>query len=169
MRKLIFLFIIGFSVMSFGQFRDQVSRQPNISDGLIRNSSPSLLLGFINPNNFTMKHSYSMSYSTWGGNGLALGAYTNSMQYKFNDKLNVQVEASLVHSPYSTFGKELTNQINGIYINRAALNYKPFENFQINIQYNQYPYGYSPYYNRAGYSGFRDWGFSDDPWPFFER
>lgn len=167
MGKWILLFVFSISIVSFCQFKDQAGKHPNVSDGLIKNSSPSLLLGFINPSNFTMKHSYSMSYSMFGNNGIAIGAYTNSMEYKFNDKLNIQLDASIVHSPYSTFGKNVTDQINGVYINRAALNYKPFENFQINVQFNQYPFGYSPYYN--GYSRFMNGGYSDESWPFFER
>jgi hypothetical protein len=152
MKRIIFLMLLAFATISFAQFKDQLENRPKIFDGMIKNTTSGLFLGFINPENFHMQHSFSMSYSASGSNGLALGVYTNSMSYKFNDKLNVQLDASLVNSPYSSFGKNFANQINGIYISKAALNYSPFKNFHIDVQYSQNPFGY--YYSPYGYSGF---------------
>lgn len=163
MKKVLIVFFF-LTAAVFGQFRDQLSNRPKISDGIIKNNTPSLILGFFNPNNFQMHHSYSMSYSAWGGNGLAVGMYTNSMMYKFSDKLNVQVDASLMHTPYSSFGSQVADQINSIYISKAALNYRPSENFFINIQFSNNPYMYyspfSRYYDPSfGSSSFFDDGF----------
>lgn len=152
MKKIIFLFLLVFTTLSFGQFKDQLDNPPSVYDGIVRNNNSSMFLGFLNPNNFSMHHSFGMSYSSFGNNGMALGIYTNSMMYKFNDKLNVQFDASLINSPYSTFGKGFADQINGIYISKAALNYSPSKNFHINIQYSQSPFG--SYYNPYGFSGF---------------
>ncbi|MGE5363978.1 MAG: hypothetical protein ACM3SM_07600 [Bacteroidota bacterium] len=144
--KKIALFVVLMTAVTFGQLKDQLKNSPRISDGIIKNNTPSMVLGFFNPNNFSMHHSYSLSYSAFGNNSLAMGVYTNSMAYKFSDKLNVQLDASLVHSPYNTLGNDFTNQINGVYISKAALNYQPWENFKINIQYRNSPYNYySPY------------------------
>ncbi len=151
MKKLLVLLVLGFTFTAFAQFKDSGFQQNNIDDGIVAHSSASSLFGFINPQNFSMKQSYSMSYSTFGGQGMALGVYTNSMAYKFNDKLNVQLEASFVNSPYSTLGKNFQNSINGVYINRAAINYQPWKDFQISVQYSNLPYSYySPY---SGYYG----------------
>jgi len=101
---------------------------------------------------------YSLSYSSFGSNGVALGVYTNSMQYQFSDKLNVQLDASLVHSPYSTLGKNFQNNINGIYIDRAQLNYAPWDNVNVVLQYRQLPYNYYSgfgYYDSSPFSLFK--------------
>jgi len=161
MKKILFLIVFCFSSVAFSQLKDQIGEKPSIYEGITNHSAPSLILGFFNPNNFKMSHSYNLSYSSFSNNGLALGVYTNSMFYKFNDKLNVQVDASLMHSPYNTFGKEFSNQINGLYISKAALNYRPFKDFQINVQYRRLPFNYyNGYYN--GYSRFNDNYFEDD-------
>ena len=64
------------------------------------------------------------------------------MMYKFTDKLDVQLDASLVHSPYSTFGKNFQDNINGIYIDRAQINYTPWDNVKVMLQYRNIPYSY---------------------------
>lgn len=150
MKKAIFLFLIVFTTLSFGQFKDRIENPPSIYDGIVKSNTSSLFFGFFNPNNFSMHHSFGMSYTTFGNNSMTLGVYTNSMAYKFNDNLNVQLDASLINSPSNSFGKRFSDQINGIYISKAALNYTPFKNLHINIQYSQSPFGYSPY----GYSGY---------------
>ena len=162
MKKLFLIIVMLISTISFAQFKDQIENRPTVHDGIIKNYTPSLVLGFINPNNFSMQHSFNLSYSTFGSNGMALGVYTNNMMYKFADNLNIQADVSLVNSPYNSFGKDFSNQINGLYLTKASLNYKPWENFTINIQYRRNPLGYyNPYY---GYSRYLNNGFIDNDW-----
>ncbi|MBA4251116.1 MAG: hypothetical protein C0425_06410 [Chlorobiaceae bacterium] len=162
MKKYLVIILILFSVNSYSQFRDRDIFQPSIKEGIV-NSNSNLIFGFINPNNFVMKHSYNLSYSAWGGNGMAVGAYTNSMFYKIADNFDVQADISLIHSPFNSFGREFGNQFNGIHLTRAQINYKPSDNFLITVQYRQIPFNYfnsygfhSPYRN---YSPFHDFGF----------
>ncbi len=155
MKKLLFVIIVLFAAVSYAQFKDPAFPTSNIKDGIVDYSSGSLF-GFLNSENFSMRHSIGMSYSSFAGQGIALGTYTNSMMYRFSEDLNVQFDASIVHSPYSTLGKEFQNDLSGIYISRAALNYRPWKDFSIHFQYNQYPgsYYYNPfsgYYNRGSY------------------
>jgi hypothetical protein len=126
------------SVM-FCQFKDTNIFKPSVKDGMI-DESPGFILGIFNSSKFSMHHSYSMSYTSFGKEGIALGVYTNSMQYNFTDNLNVQLDASLVHSPYSSLGRNFQNSINGIYIDRAQLNYHPFDNVTVMLQYRKLPY-----------------------------
>jgi len=160
MKKLVVIIALALCTGIFAQFREQIDSQPTIHDGLIKNTVPSLVLGFINPNNFSMKHSVNLSYSAFGNQGIALGVYTNTMMYKFTDKLNISADVSLVNSPYNSFGKDFANQLNGIYLSRAELNYQPWENFSVNVQYRSNPLGYySPY----GYSRYNR-GYLNDNW-----
>ncbi len=162
MKKLVtMIFILAVSV-SYGQFKDS-GNSPDIKSGIFNKGGVSeSIFGFINPDNFSMHHTFNLSYSTFGvSNGLALGVYTNSMMYKFNDRLNLQTDISVVNSPYNTFGSDFSKQINGVYLSRAQLNFKATDNMNIMIEYDHNPFGYySPYYN-GGYSPYYRSGFYD--------
>lgn len=136
------------SSVSFAQFRDQLSNQPSVQNSLVHSDESNLLLGFFNPANFSMRQSVSMSYMSFGNQGLALGTYTNSMSYKISDPLTLSADVSLLNSPYSSLGSKFSQGLNGIYLTRADLNYHPSNNFQIDLQFNQNPLYryYNPYY-----------------------
>jgi len=158
MKKLLIVIALCFGITAYAQFRDDNQFKPSVKDGIVNSNTGGSILGFINPENFSMRHSYSLSYTSFGGgNNMALGVYTNSMAYKFSDKLNVQLEASLVQSPYSSMGKQFQNSISGIYINNASLNCQPWKDFKVSVQYRQLPY--SSYYSPFGYGSFYGDGF----------
>lgn len=146
----------------FAQFKDHGFPTKSVSDGIIDQSAGSLF-GFLNSDNFMMRHSFNMSYSAFGNQGLALGVYTNSMMLKLTDNMNIQMDASIVQSPYSTFGKDFQNQLSGLYITKAAFNYKPWDDVFISVQYRNLPmsYHYSDYgfYSNRFYSPFFNEGF----------
>lgn len=162
MKKYLLVFAIVITSLTNAQFKDPVFPTETPKDGITDNSS-NLVLGFINPNNFSMHHSIGMSFSSFAGQGISLASYTNSMMYKFSDKMNVQLDASIVTSPYSSLGKDFQNSLQGIYISRAAFNYRPSDNLFITIQYQNYPnYFYSPYsrygnFGNSFYGGFNDY------------
>lgn len=161
MKKLTFIIFLLLSVSIFGQYKETGLQTTSVKDG-ITNNSPNYLFGFLNTNDFTMRHSFSMQYSAFGNQGVALGTYTNSMFYRLMNNMNVQVDVSLVHSPYSTFGEAFQKDISGLYISNAAINYYPWKDFSIHVQYRNLPYGsgyYSPFYGM--YSPFVNPGFND--------
>lgn len=161
MKKLLIVFFIGFSLTAFAQFKDSGNTNNDIRDGMFAKPSGSLF-GFLNSDNFKMQQSYSMSYSTSGSQGTALGVYTNSMALKLADNLNLQLDASVVNSPYSSLGSEFQKSLNGFYINRFAVNYQPWKNMTISVQYSNSPYYYgSPFSYYGGfYNGFNS-GFQE--------
>lgn len=167
MKKLMILFLIVFSFTAFAQFKDSgFSNNNDIKEGMLSNQSGSLF-GFLNSDNFKMKQSYSLSYNTAGSQGFALGVYTNSMALRLASNLNVQLDASIVNSPYSSFGSAFQKSISGFYINRAAVNYQPWKDFSISVQYSNMPYSYySPYSGYGGYYGgygFNSGFYNDNP------
>jgi len=162
MKKILIALVLFLAGTAFSQYKDPPFPTANIKDGII-NTNSSSLFGFLNSDNFSMNQSISMSYSSFGNEGLAMGVYTNSMAYKFSNKLNVQADVSVVNSPYSSFGQKFQNNLNGIYLSKAAINYKPWDDVYITFQYrnvpNNYysPYGYG-YYGNSFYNGFdNDW------------
>lgn len=158
MKKFVLILFLLATGSAAAQYRDNGFPSNSVKDGIISQTS-SPLFGFLNSENFSMSHSYSMSYSSIGSSGLALGVYTNSMNLNLAENLNIQVDASLVHSPYSSFGKDVQNSINGIYLSRAALNYKPWNDVFITVQYRQMPGYYPGYYGYGLFDRFsgRDW------------
>lgn len=146
--KNILLILVFSSIVINAQFRDNPEDKVDIRSGITNDAPSSFMLGFINPNNFHMNHSISMSFNAFGGQSVALGVYTNNMSYSFNKDLFIEADVSLVTSPYSSFGTEHSKSLNGIYLSRAQLNYRPSENMNIMIQYNGGPNNYySPYNN----------------------
>ena len=168
MKKLLILFVIAFFANGFSQYRDSGFPTESVYDGIVK-SEPHSLFGFLDSDNLKMSHSFEMSYSTFAGQGLALGSYTNSLSYKFSNSLKFLLETSIVTSPYSSLGKNYQNAINGIYINRAQLNFKPWKNVDVILQYRQFPASayYNPYYNNYGFgrSGFLN-SYGYDNWNY---
>ncbi len=161
MKKLAVLFFVIISLSAANaQYKDSGFHETDIKNAMIDNS-PSSFFGFLKSSNFQMHQTYDFSYSSGGGQGLALGVLTNSMLYKFSNNLNGQLDISLVHSPYSSLGRDFQNSINGIYISKAAINYQPWKNMLISVQYRNLPYSYynpfNPYNSYGfGYSPFEN-------------
>ena len=135
------------------QFRDNAASAQNVTGSMFRAPTASEWFGFFNPDNLFMRQSYSMSYVAGGGQGLALGRYTNSMEYRFSDKISAQVDLSLQHSPYSTLPKNLQNSLTGLYLDRAQLNYRPAPNVLLQVSYRQLPWAYDGWYSPFGMMG----------------
>ncbi len=161
MKKLTLIIFLLCVATLLGQYKETGIQTTSVKDG-ITNNTPNYLFGFLNTSDLTMRHSFSMQYSSFGNQGLALGVYTNSMFYSLMDNMNVQLDVSLVHSPYSTFGEAFQKDISGLYISNASINYRPWKDFSIHLQYMNTPYGYgyySPFY--GGYSPFMNSGFNN--------
>jgi len=137
------------------QFKSTAESRQRVTGSLLRPDEGGILFGLFNPNNFSMHHSFSLSYLTGGGQGLSMSTYTNSMMYKFSDDLDVRADISLMASPYNTLGKQYQNSLSGLFLNRAELNYRPWKNALFQIQYFQLPPNYfMGYGNRYGNSFF---------------
>jgi len=82
------------------------------------------------------------------------------MNYKFNDKLNIQADITMQYSPFtktsfgSAFDNQLQNDLNGLTLSRVKLNYKVSDNAFINVEFRNGNNGlyddryYDPYYWR---------------------
>lgn len=142
-----------------GQFRSQLQTETRVAEAMIEdNTLPSILFGWFDASRFQMRHTLSFGYSTFGGEGVSLGTYTNSMRYQFADNLSARADVSISYSPYNSFSKygQGYNALTGIYLSNAQINYRPWENTLITLQYRRAPYpGYygafgNPFY---GYHG----------------
>lgn len=156
---IMFLMVLG-AGGARGQFKSDAAHPSEPSGGLITQPPSEVLFGWFDPSKFTMRNSVEFSYQSFAGQGMSLGTYTNTMMYRFADNLNARADVSMSFSPsnsFSSFGAKASNNFSGIYLSNAQLSYRPWENFQVQLQYSQLPYGsyYSPFYHPM----FRENGF----------
>ncbi|MBU1298189.1 MAG: hypothetical protein KKG06_05230 [Bacteroidetes bacterium] len=143
----VLLLSLAVTIQSYSQYKSQRPEQTSVAQSLVRNT-PNIggLLNWFNPENFRMNHNFSMQYMSGGGMGLSLASYTNSMFYQVSDPLNVRLDVSLMGSPFGSYGMNF----NKLFISRAEINYQPWQNFHLQLQYRQLPisnYGYyMPYH-----------------------
>lgn len=116
------------------------------------------------PEFFRMGHSYELSYSSFGGQGLTLGEYTNSMMWRFSTKLAARVDVAVQHTPFGVSGINnglpvSESNFNGIYLKNAEIAYQPIGNLTMHLSVRRAPYGHylSPY-GRYGYRGYDRYG-----------
>lgn len=147
---LIFVLVTGVSLSQFKEIPKE-TRTKLKSGGLI--------LGFINPKNFSISHSINLSYQTLGNSSVSLSSYTATLSYKVLENMKLSADVSMQYSPYASIGssnpalnKEFQNSFNGINLSRVSLDYRPFKNMFISFDYinnrnNLYWYDNYYYYN----------------------
>jgi hypothetical protein len=148
---LIVLALVLVASIGRAQFKSQVEQESHVyTNSITQSSGPGFLLSWFDPEKFHMSHTLSFSYMTLGGQGMSLGMYTNSMMYEFAQNLNARADVSMSYSPFgssSFMTKGLQNSLSSVYLSRAEVNYKPWDNVAVQIQYRRSPYGFynSPY------------------------
>lgn len=142
-----------FSFDASAQLRGDVSKPVDYQGSIVNSQSATVQNKLANffENKVQMSHSYSMSFSSFGGSYQNLNAYTNTMNIAFNERLQGRVDVSFFHSPFGS------NNIYGasqegpqVMISNAELNYQLGKNTTIRLQYQRTPYspyGYSPFGN----------------------
>lgn len=146
---------------TFSQFKGYDDKGSSYNTG-----SSNLILGFINPKNFTMNHSFNVSMVNTGYGSVSLTSYINSMNYRISEKFNISADVKFQYSPYASshfgtaYSNSLQKDLSGVYLSRASLNYKISDNSFITFQYNNYKEGdyYGNFYNPGGFNAFQNPG-----------
>ena len=159
MKNLILITFLLSAASAFAQFKDSGFETNSVKEGIVTENS-NALFGFLNSDDFIMRHSFSLNYSTFAGQGMSLTSYTNSMFYRLMSNLNVHLDVSVMYSPYSTLCEQFQKDISGIYLSNAAINYHPWDNFSVHLQYRSMPFGYGYYHPFYGYSNPFNYGAS---------
>ena len=132
------------SVTSTAQIKSQDEQSPSASQSLVHPATGiSSILGLLSSDNFMMRHNFSLSYLSAGGQGISMAAYTNSMFYRIADPLNVRLDLTLQGTPFGQSGLSQGN-VSKLFISRAEVNYKPADHMFLKLQYNQIPFNYYP-------------------------
>lgn len=134
--------------LASAQLKSQEQTHPTVASSLVR-PAPGMsgFLGWFDPENFAMRHSFSLQYMSGGRYGLSLATYTNTMFYKIADPLDVRFDVSLQGSPFGHHGFGQQTDFSRLFLSRAELNYRPWENVHIQFQYRQFPWNAYGYYS----------------------
>lgn len=160
------ILMLAFGSVAHAQLRKDQGNNDELSGPIVKKEDPSEGANLGNLFNMQMDHSYSMMFSSYGGQMHNLNAYTNTMRFFFSDKLTGRLDLSLLHSPFgNSFMSNGSN--NGLdaqfLIRNAELNYEISDKSNIRIQFQQVPAGY----------GMNPWssGFYQNPFnsPFQDR
>lgn len=150
---LIALIFFSLTLIAEAQLRKDLTHQTEeVSATWMHDGNQHAPGSWMNLLNMTMSHSYSMSFSNFGGQMQNLNAYTNHMFFDISDRLNAQVDVSLLHSPFGNSFMNNDNLSTQIIIDQARLDYRLSPNSSISVQFSQRPsyYGYNPF----GYGGY---------------
>ncbi len=139
---------------SYAQFRSDVNQvQPPLNTVDAMKGDGSFLSSLFDPGRFSMHQSVSMSYVSSPFGSMGLNMFTNTFSYRALDNLMISADVSAVYSPFSSFGSAFQNQLNGIYLTNARLDWKISDNTFLRVEYDGGPaagmYGgyMNPYYN----------------------
>jgi hypothetical protein len=96
----------------------------------------------LDPSRLKINHTISSSYTSIGGRGIFTNLYQANINYKLANPLDVRVTLGVANSQGSFFGpKRGASSI----LPGFQLHYHPSNNFNLIINYQQYPAGYYPY------------------------
>lgn len=152
MKKILTILTVIFlatAVVANAQLREDLSYQPEQYTTTLSSSQHSGGPGnWMNMLNMTMSHSYSMSFSSIGGQMQNMNAYTNHMFFDLSDRLKAQLDVSLLHSPFGNSFMSNNNSLDAqIIVDQARIDYQLSDNASISFQFSQRPayYGYGAF------------------------
>lgn len=92
----------------------------------------------LDPSRFKIGHTISTSYASIGGRGILTNMYMADISYKLASPLDIRISLGVANSQGSFFGpKRSANSI----VPGFQLHYHPSNNFNLIINYQQYPAG----------------------------
>lgn len=164
MKKYFYLTILLLfaAIPAQAQLRSDLASPYDYTGPIINSNSPTIqnkLNKFFN--SIHMSHSYSMSFSSFGGSYQNINAYTNTMQFALSERMTGRVDISFLHSPFggNTSFSNAGNFQNQVILRNAELNYKISDKAFIHVSYQQLPsqFGFNPYgYGYSPYNRFRN-------------
>ena len=133
--------------LATGQLRSKVpiNSLPVNTQGL----SHAQNLSFLDPNRFSMNHSFGMNMMSFGGNSMSVGSYSNQINYMIKENMRLSTNFTLA-SPMNGANQYSKNRFGGSQLfYGAALDYQPTKNLFVKFSMNNFPrYGYSQPYSR---------------------
>lgn len=147
--SLLSVMLLIFSVPSFVFAQLKKDTKVDMAQALTRPSNLQNIVSLIglNPNKFSMSHSYTLSFSTIGGESISQGLYLNTMQYQLSSPLTMYLQLGFLHQPFGDFGQQDLSH-NQFFLSGAGVEYKPSKHLSLQFEFSQRPYSYYSFYNR---------------------
>jgi len=146
------LLLLIVPTFAFAQLKEDT--KVDMATALTRPNKIQGLVGLIglDPNKFSMSHSYSLSFVTGGGHSFNQGLYLNTMSYRLFNPLTMYLQLGFAHQPFGQLGEKNLSGGNQFFVSGAGLEYQPSENFKLQLEFRQQPYSfYNPYYYNTRY------------------
>jgi len=70
-KKLLFVFVLITVSAGYAQYKDTGIEPPSMKEGIV-SENPNALFGFLNSDDFIMRHSFSLNYSSFSGQGVSM-------------------------------------------------------------------------------------------------
>lgn len=169
MRKnILILLVLCVPLLGFGQFK--INTQSKDLSTNLNPQSDGMGQGIVSflgldPSRVSMQHSYSMGFSSFGGNNYSQGMYLNTLKYQFSIPLTVSVQWGIANQMLPGLNAS-PMMSDGPFLSGAQVLYKPTKNTVLRLEYQQIPnsYRYGGYRSPFGYNRYRDSLFDD--WDF---
>lgn len=115
------------------------TQEPAIPTGSYNNLN-GLYSGLLDPSRLTMSQSLSMSYATWGRSGIFSNLYSNRINYRISDKLDLDLSLAVRYTPQQLNDRSLFQQgraKESLFLPSFGLRYRPSNSILLEIQYQQ--------------------------------
>jgi hypothetical protein len=142
----VILITLIFPSLIFAQLKKQ--EKVDMAKALTYPTKLQSIVGLIglDPNKFSMSHSYSLSFASLGGNSFSQGLYLNTMKYQLSNPITMYLQIGFLNQPFGGFGQTSAFE-NKLFVSGAGFEFKPSDNFKVQFEYSQRPGAmYSPYY-----------------------
>ncbi len=146
-----FLFIFIIPSLLFAQLKKQ--ENVDMAKALTYPTKLQSIFGLIglNPDKFSMSHSYTLSFTSVGGHSFSQGLYLNTMKYQLFNPLTMYLQIGFLNQPFGGIGQSPFG--NKLFLSGAGFEFKPSESFKVQFEYSQTPGAiYSPCYRSSFYN-----------------
>lgn len=152
-----FTLCLGFAQVASAQYKSDAAAEAMMSQSKIYADGFSLNKLF-DPRFFQMHHSFQMSFGSGGGGSGSIGEYTNTMMWRFSQKLAARVDVGVTQNLFGSaptgFGSPGSqNSSANIYLKNAEVSYQPMKNMTLHLSFRQAPRGYGYFASPYGYYG----------------
>ena len=142
MKKLVVSILVGVLVALPVVVSAQVDRgisRPGTPNKTVLDNPIKTGFSLLDPQRLKIRHAYSLSYFSGGGQSGTLGMYFSSIQYQLAKPLTLRVGLAYAHNPLTAFGQQTGGLVSeGIYPS-FYLDYRPSSNFYLGIGYERRP------------------------------
>ncbi len=169
------LMLVGASVFAQSPYRDtpEYSTNDHLVKPMIENSG---FDGLLDASRISMNHQMGMGYSSAGGNGYTQGYYMNTIRYRFDAPVDLQLRLGVANNPfkqaYSGPGQGPLNGLlnNAEFFGGADLSWRPADNVLFRISVDRLAPGMyrSPHYGNLFMGGWDGHSYeSIRPWDLY--